>query len=276
MLNVSWWLIVVAQMVYIVSGSCNDTWKGFSLQAFQSLCGFVRLSLASAVMLCLEVWYFMVLILFAGYLKNAEISVDAMSICMNILGWTIMFAFGINAAVSVRLSNELGASHPRTAKLTIVVATITSFVIAFFLSVVLVIFRKQYPSLFSNDEAVKAHVMELTPLLAICIIINNVQLVLSGVAVGAGWQTMAAYVNIGCYYLFGVPLGLVLGFKLHLGVIGIWSGMLSGTFLQSCVLSIMVYKTNWNKEASVAENRIKKWGGYKESEEIVIVPCDEE
>ncbi|MED6156851.1 Protein DETOXIFICATION 29, variant 2 [Stylosanthes scabra] len=195
---------------------------------------------------------------------------------MNILGWTIMFAYGMNAAVSVRLSNELGANHPRTAKLTIVVAMMTSFVIAFLLSMVLVIFRKQYPSLFSTDEAVKAHVMELTPLLAICIIINNVQLVLSGVAVGAGWQTMVAYVNIGCYYLFGVTLGLVLGFKLHLGVTGIWSGMLSGTLLQSCVLSIMVYKTDWNKEASLAENRIKKWGGYKESEEIEIVTCDEE
>ncbi|KAL1317119.1 hypothetical protein AAHE18_15G112900 [Arachis hypogaea] len=147
------------------NGSCKDTWKGFSLQAFQSLCGFIRLSLASAVMLCLEVWYFMVLILFAGYLKNVEISVDAMSICMNILGWTIMFAFGMNAAVSVRLSNEVGASHPRTAKLTIVVAMITSFVVR------------------------------------------------------------------------------------------IWSGMLSRTFLQSCVLSLMVYKTNWSREASLAEIR---------------------
>lgn len=28
----------------------------------------------------LEVWYFMALILFAGYLKNAELSVDALSI----------------------------------------------------------------------------------------------------------------------------------------------------------------------------------------------------
>ena len=41
----------------------------------------------------------------------------------------------------------------------------------------------------------------------------------AGVAIGAGWQTVVAYVNIGCYYLFGVPLGLVLGFKLNLGVL---------------------------------------------------------
>ena len=37
-------------------------------------------------------------------------------------------------------------------------------------------------------------------------------------AIGAGWQAFVAWVNIGCYYLFGVPLGLVLGYKLDLGV----------------------------------------------------------
>ncbi|PKI42645.1 hypothetical protein CRG98_036927 [Punica granatum] len=79
-LNASWVIIVVAQLVYIFSGTCGRAWSGFSWKAFQNLWGFVRLSLASAVMLCLEVWYFMALILFAGYLKNAEVSVDALSI----------------------------------------------------------------------------------------------------------------------------------------------------------------------------------------------------
>ncbi|KAI8528176.1 hypothetical protein RHMOL_Rhmol12G0130500 [Rhododendron molle] len=79
-LNSTWWLIVVAQMLYIVSGSCGRAWSGFSWKAFHNLWEFVKLSLASALMLCLEIWYFMALILFAGYLKNAELSVDALSI----------------------------------------------------------------------------------------------------------------------------------------------------------------------------------------------------
>lgn len=43
-------------------------------------------------------------------------------------------------------------------------------------------------------------------------------MILEGVAVGAGWQATVAYVNIGCYYIIGVPLGLVLGYKLDMGV----------------------------------------------------------
>ncbi|KAM7464660.1 hypothetical protein LguiA_032781 [Lonicera macranthoides] len=217
-LNMSWWLMVVAQLLYIFSGTCGTAWCGFSWRAFRDLWGFVRLSLSSAVMLCLEFWYLYALILFAGYLKNAEVAVDTLSICMNILGWTFMVALGFNVAISVRVSNELGAGHPRTAKFSVMVVTLTSFVIGVFLALVLIIFRKQYPALFSNSEDVKKLVDELTPILAVSIVINNVQPTLSGVAIGAGWQSYVAYVNIVCYYLFGIPMGLLMGYHFDMGV----------------------------------------------------------
>ncbi|XWS69066.1 hypothetical protein CRYUN_Cryun04dG0147700 [Craigia yunnanensis] len=53
-----------------------------------------------------------------------------------------------------------------------------------------------------------------------------------GLAVGAGWQAFVAYINIGCYTIFGIPLGLALGFKFDMGVKGIWFGKISGTVVQ--------------------------------------------
>ena len=81
---------------------------------------------------------------------------------------------------SVRVSNELGASHPRTAKFSLVVAVVTSFLIGIIIAVILILARNVYPSLFSSDASVETVVRELTPVLAFCIIINNVQPVLSG------------------------------------------------------------------------------------------------
>lgn len=81
---------------------------------------------------------------------------------------------------SVRVSNELGAGHPRTAKFSVVVVVATSFLIGAFLSVVLLVTRKEFPSLFTSSTDVKKLVYELTPLLALSITINNVQPVLSG------------------------------------------------------------------------------------------------
>ncbi|KAL2253653.1 UNVERIFIED_CONTAM: Protein DETOXIFICATION 31 [Sesamum indicum] len=289
-LNISWWFLVVAQLIYIFSGACAESWTGFSWKAFQNLWGFVRLSVASAVMLCLEIWYFTALILFAGYLKNAEIAVDALSICVNISGWISMIALGFNAAISVRVSNELGAGHPRAAKFSVLVVVVSSFLMALFVAILILIFQKQYPFLFSDNLEVIEVVYELTPLLAFCIVLNNVQPALSGVAIGAGWQSLVAYVNVACYYLFGIPVGLLMGYKLKWGVQGIWCGMVLGTVVQTLILFWIVYRTNWNKEgiwcgmilgtvvqtlilfwityrtnwkkeASIAVKRIKKWGG---------------
>ncbi|KAG8366072.1 hypothetical protein BUALT_Bualt17G0037900 [Buddleja alternifolia] len=260
-LDASWWFIVLAQLVYIFSGTCGKAWTGFTLRAFRNLWGFVRLSLASAVMMCLETWYFMALVLFAGYLKNAEVSVAALSVCTNILGWTNTIAVGFNAAISVRVSNELGASHPRTAKFSVVVMVISAFLIGLIVSILLLIFQYQYPSLFTKSSEVKELVYELTPLLAFCIVVNSIQPALSGVAIGAGWQVLIANVNIVCYYVFGVPLGLVLGYAVDMGVKGIWYGMVAGTVVQTVILFWIVYRTDWEKEASVAAQRIKHWRG---------------
>lgn len=81
---------------------------------------------------------------------------------------------------SVRVSNELGAGHPRTAKFTVAVVAIFAFFLGVILAAILLIFRDDYPSLFSDSTEVQELVYKLTPLLATCIVINNVQPVLSG------------------------------------------------------------------------------------------------
>ncbi|CAL5418880.1 unnamed protein product [Camellia sinensis] len=266
-LNSSWWFIVVAQLVYVLCGACGGAWNGFSWLAFYSLRRFLKLSVASAVMLALEMWYTMALTLFAGYLKDTEVSVDASSICLNMLGWTTMVGFGFNAAISVRVSNELGAAHPTAAKFSAVVVAVTSFLIGLFLALILIIGGKEHPSFFSNDAAVKELVYELTPLLGLAIVVYSVQLALAGVAIGAGWQAYIAYVNLGCYYLFGIPLSLLTGFKFNMGIKGIWWGVISGTVLEACVVLWIINRTNWNNEA-FAGDKLKQWEGETDDREI--------
>ncbi|KAK3039710.1 hypothetical protein RJ639_027051 [Escallonia herrerae] len=248
-LSFSWWVIVVAQFVYIlVSDRCKLTWTGFSLLAFSGLWDFVKLSAASAVMLCLETWYFQILILIAGLLENPEVALDSLSICLTILGWVYMISVGFNAAASVRVSNELGAGHPKSAAYAVVMVTLSSFIISVICAVVMLALRHIISYVFTDGATVAEAVSELTPLLAISIVLNGVQPVLSGVAVGCGWQAFVAYVNVGCYYVVGIPLGSLLGFKFNLGVKGIWSGMLGGTTMQTIILLWVTIRTDWGKE----------------------------
>ncbi|KAG5543292.1 hypothetical protein RHGRI_016133 [Rhododendron griersonianum] len=260
-LNTSWWLIVILQLLYIFITKSDGAWSGFTWLAFADLWGFVKLSLASAVMLCLEFWYLMIVVVITGRLKNPLIPVDAISICMNIQGWDAMIAIGFNAAISVRVSNELGAGNAQTAKFAVVVVSLTSMAIGVVCMAVVFGTRDYFPYLFTNSEAVAAETTKLAILLGFTVLLNSLQPVLSGVAIGAGWQWIVAYINIACYYIVGLPAGLLLGFTFDLGVMGIWSGMIGGICLQTAILVVITSITNWNKEAAEAEGRVKKWGG---------------
>ena len=80
-LSLSWWVVVAAQFAYIAtSRRCRLTWTGFSCRAFSGLPEFLRLSAASAVMLCLETWYAQITVLIAGLLKDPELALDSLAV----------------------------------------------------------------------------------------------------------------------------------------------------------------------------------------------------
>ncbi|XP_058081016.1 protein DETOXIFICATION 33-like [Magnolia sinica] len=266
--NISWWVVNLAQLVYLVSGYFPNAWTGFSMSAFRSLAAFVNLSLASAIMLCLDFWYYTAVILLVGSLKTKpEIAVDAVSICMNLAMWTLMVAIGFHAAVSVRVSNELGAGHPTVAEFSVVVAVSMSALFGILFTAAVLITRNHFPKLFTDKPEVIRETIKLGYLLAATIFLNGIQPVLHGVAIGAGWQSLVAFANVGCYYLFGLPIGALLGYKFKLGVQGIWSGMLAGTVLQTIILMSITYRTNWQKKAFQAKERLQTWGGQSEPEQ---------
>ncbi|GMI69612.1 hypothetical protein like AT4G00350 [Hibiscus trionum] len=257
--DISAWLVALGQLVYVVCW-CKDGWTGLSWLAFKDLWGFTKLSIASAVMLCLEIWYFMMIIVLTGHLEDPVIAVGSLSICMNINGWEGMLFIGINAAISVRVSNELGSAHPRAAKYSVVIIVIQSLFIGILSALLILATRNKFAVIFTSSIEMQKAVAGLAHLLGITMVLNSVQPVISGVAVGGGWQALVAYINLFCYYIVGLPLGFFLGYRSHFGVEGIWIGMICGTFLQTLILLYITYKTNWNTEVEQASERMRQWG----------------
>ncbi|XP_031275746.1 protein DETOXIFICATION 34-like [Pistacia vera] len=261
--DISAWGISIGQIIYVV-GWCKDGWKGLSWLAFKDMWGFVRLSIASAVMLCLEFWYFMTIIVLTGHLDDPVIAVGSLSICMNINGWEGVFFIGVNAAISVRVSNELGSGHPRAAKYSVVVTVLQSLLVGIIAATIIMATRHQFSIIFTDSQQMQKAVSNLAYLLGITMVLNSVQPVISGVAVGGGWQALVAYINLFCYYVVGLPLGFLLGYKMEYGVQGIWVGMICGTFLQTMILVYIIYKTNWNKEVEQTYERMRNLGGLQQ------------
>lgn len=121
---------------------------------------------------------------------------------------------------SVRIANELGAGNSKAAKFSIATIVLTSSSIGLVFFVFFIVYRGRVAYLFTDSPDVVASVDSMSWLLAISILLNSVQPVLSGVAIGSGWQSTVAWVNLTTYYLIGLPLGVLLGFGylLNLGV----------------------------------------------------------
>lgn len=253
------WFIVIGQFVYLFGGWCPNTWKGFSSAAFADLYPVLKLSISSGVMICLEFWYNALLVLLAGYMKNATIEISSFSICLNIISWEFMLVFGFLAASGVRVSNELGRGDAKAAKFSVKVAIATTTVIGSFFSLICLVFTRKLAHLFTSNDEVIESVTSLSVLLAFSVLLNGFQAVLSGVAVGAGRQAVVAYINIICYYFIGLPVGVLLGYVADLKVKGIWTGMLLGVVMQSIVLGYVTWKTDWDNEVKKASERLNKW-----------------
>ncbi|GFP84545.1 protein transparent testa 12 [Phtheirospermum japonicum] len=258
-LCVSLWFLVFGEFAYVCGGWCPDTWKGLTLAAFKDLLPVVKLSISSGVMICLELWYYAILVLLAGYMKNAEVAISAFSICLNIVAWEFMIILGIMGATIVRVANELGRGDAKATKFSIKVAVSTSVIIGIFFWIICLVFGNKIGYLFTNDDRVAQYISDLSLLLAFSVLLNGIYPVLSGVAVGAGFQTKVAIINFICFYVIGLPIGALLGYMLRLQVKGIWIGMISGVITETLALSFMTWKRNWDHEVSITSARLKRW-----------------
>ncbi|GMP66849.1 hypothetical protein CsSME_00027035 [Camellia sinensis var. sinensis] len=81
---------------------------------------------------------------------------------------------------SVRVSNELGAGHNKSAAFSVVVVNLVSFILCLIAAIVVLALRNVISYAFTDGETVAKAVSELCPLLAFSLILNGIQPVLSG------------------------------------------------------------------------------------------------
>ncbi|GLT72146.1 hypothetical protein SLA2020_441020 [Shorea laevis] len=248
--SISLWLSVISLALYVTCAKkFEHTWEGFSLECFRYIFTNLKLALPSAAMVCLEYWAFEILVLLAGLLQNSETTTSLIAMCVNTEAISYMFAYGLSAAASTRVSNELGAGKGNRAKNAMSVSLKLSLLLALTVVLALVLGHNLWASCFSSSSQIIKEFASMTPLLAISIFIDAVQGVLSGVARGCGWQHLAVYVNLATFYVIGIPIGCVLGFKSKLQSKGLWIGLICGLFCQASTLLFITLRTKWAKLA---------------------------
>ncbi|XP_062109984.1 protein DETOXIFICATION 12-like isoform X2 [Humulus lupulus] len=256
-ISISYWLNAIILGFYIkFSPSCEKTRAPISMEIFHGIREFFGLAIPSAVMICLEWWSFELLILMSGILPNPQLETSVLSVCLQTISTLYAIPYGVGAAVSTRVSNELGAGNPQGARIATFAAMFLAIAETSIVTITLFICRGIFGYTFSNEKEVVNYVTEMAPLVCLSVVLDSIQGVMSGVARGCGWQHIGAFINLGAFYLCGIPIAATLGFWAQLRGKGLWIGIQTGAFVQTTLLSLVTGCTNWEKQASNARERL--------------------
>ncbi|EMS57758.1 Ureide permease 5 [Triticum urartu] len=99
--------------------------------------------------------------------------------CINYWNWDFQIMLGLSYAASIRVGNELGAGHPKVARLSVLVVVTASIAFSILATIVVMALRYPLSTLYTSSTTVIEAVIALMPLLAISIFLNGIQPILS-------------------------------------------------------------------------------------------------
>ncbi|XP_015166306.1 protein DETOXIFICATION 18-like [Solanum tuberosum] len=217
----------------------------------------LKLAMPSAAMICLEYCAFEILVLFAGLMPNPETSISIIAMSVNTHAIAHMLFSGMSVGVSTRVAKELRSGNPEGAKHVVAVAFKQTIVLVYVLCLALLNHHIAWAGLFSDSAEIINKFASMVPLLLISFVLEFTQGNLSGVVRGCGWERYAMCIDLAAFYFIGIPIAVLVVFKLSLHAQVLWIGLICGLACQTSGLSLLVLLTrSWKKlEGSTNSNR---------------------
>lgn len=268
---VSMWLTVMFLVLYMkFSSACEQSRSPLSFDVLRGVGEFFRFAIPSAGMVCLEWWSFELLVLLSGLLPNPTLETSVLSVCLTTITTLYAMPYGIGAAASTRVSNELGSGSADRARVAVYASMLIASIEAIITSSTLFSTRRVFGYLFSNDMQVINYVTKMAPLVCISVVLDSIQGTLCGIARGSGWQYVAAIVVLGAFYLVGIPMAIWMAFWLKMGGKGLWIGIQIGTVIQTILLAIATAFTDWEKQVTMTRKRLFVEGPKEDLEKQLL------
>ncbi|KAM7273364.1 hypothetical protein ACFE04_028028 [Oxalis oulophora] len=246
--------LVASLAIYILfSGVHKKTWVGFSMDCFREWKSLLSLAIPSCVSVCLEWWWYEIMILFCGLLVNPRATVASMGILIQTTSLIYIFPSSLSFSVSTRVGNELGANQPKKAKLAAVVGLSWSYMLGFTALVFTIMVRKLWAKMFTQDNEIIALTSLALPIIGLCEIGNCPQTTGCGVLRGTARPKSGAKINLACFYIIGMPIAIGLAFFSGFDFQGLWIGLLAAQGSCMVCMLVVLWFTDWELEANRAK-----------------------
>jgi len=215
--------------------------------------GLLKLAIPSCISVCLEWWWYEIMILLCGLLVNPKATVASMGILIQTTSLIYIFPSSLSISLSTRVGNELGAARPNRARRAATTGLFFSFIMGFSALFFTFMVRHKWASMFTKDPEIIKLTTLVLPIIGLCELGNCPQTTGCAVLRGTARPKVGAHINLGCFYLVGMPVAIWLGFFGGFDFQGLWLGLLAAQGSCMVVMMLVLNRTNWEFEAQRAK-----------------------
>lgn len=227
--------IVMAAVPQVeINGHVNHRWSGPDvLQA-------AHVGWPVALQMGAEVGIFALVALLASRLGTMHLAAHQLVIAL--ASFTFTVAVGVASAGSVRVGIGIGARDALSTRFAGHVAFLGGAAVMTVAAAVFAIFPRPLARLITDQPEVIAAAVPLFIVAAVFQVSDGIQAVGAGVLRGAGDTRFASYANLFGHWFVGLPVALLLGFRLNLGIVGLWWGLCAGLTVVAILLFLRFEK----------------------------------
>lgn len=194
----------------------------------------LKLGFPAATQILLEIGAFSTAALLAGRLAPEALA--AHQIAINCAAFAFMVPLGTASAAAVAVGQAMGRREPSRARRTgfIAIALGSAFMLCSASTFLLA--PKQILEIYTRNGVILTIGTGLLAWAAVFQLFDGIQTVATGALRGIGNTRVPMLVNLAAYWLFGLPLGYLLCFRLGYGIYGLWCGLTIALIIIALVL----------------------------------------
>ncbi|PKA66513.1 MATE efflux family protein 5 [Apostasia shenzhenica] len=243
--------------VLLAPGPHRAAWVSPTTEAFRGWPELLRLAVPTCASVCLEWWWYELMIILCGLLAAPRAAVASMGILIQTTSLVYVFPSSLSLAVSTRVGNELGASRPRRARVAAQVGVASAVVLGLAAMAFTTAIRHRWGRLFTRDPEILELTAAALPIAGLCELGNCPQTTGCGVLRGTARPAKGANINLGSFYLVGMPVAVFMGFVVKFGFAGLWFGLLAAQASCALLMGLALAKTDWAAEVERAKELTK-------------------
>lgn len=230
-------VMAVSMLAYVYYNKPFRKYRpGFS---FKNLSGkltkkILNIGVPSGLQWVFEVGAFAFAVIMIGWINPKAQA--AHQVALSLAATTYMMASGLSAAASVRVGNQAGLHDREGVRRAGFSAFIMVLAFMGICALCFVLFRNTLPALFTTDPEVIPIASSLLVIAAFFQLSDGVQVVGLGALRGVKDVKLPTIITLIAYWAIGLPMSYVFGFKMNLGVQGVWYGLSLGLTIAAVFL----------------------------------------